>query len=79
MCPHQAKLTELVIMGSWFWEVTTRAMTDAIAALHAAVPELSAREAMLEAVAAVSDASQTHPKWLYALHRPRREADDKIS
>lgn len=42
----------------------------AIVALHAVVPELSEREAMLEAVAAVSYASQAHPKWLYALYKP---------
>ena len=42
----------------------------AIAALHKVVPDLSEREAMLEAVAEVSYASQMHPKWLYALHRP---------
>ncbi len=47
-----------------------RCIKAAIEALYAVVPELSDREAMLEAVAAVSYASQTHPKWLYALYSP---------
>ncbi len=40
------------------------------AAMKALLPELSDREAMLEAVAAVSYASQMHSEWLYALYRP---------
>ena len=46
------------------------AMTAAIAAFKQAVPDISDREAMLESVAAVSYASQTHPDWLYALYKP---------
>ncbi len=45
-------------------------MTAAVAALHAALRDLSEREAMLEAVEAVSYASREHPKWLYELYRP---------
>ncbi|WP_156150764.1 hypothetical protein [Hyphomicrobium sp. 99] len=47
-----------------------RAMAAALAALHATVPDLSDRDATLEAIAAVSFASRAHPEWLYALHRP---------
>jgi hypothetical protein len=47
-----------------------RCIRAAIEALHAVVPELSDGELMLEAVAAVSYASQAHPKWRYALYRP---------
>jgi len=47
----------------------------ATAALHAVVPELSDREAMLETVAAVHYASVIAPNWLYALYlsMPRTE------
>lgn len=51
-----------------------KSIKAAIAALHAAVPELSEREAMLETVAAVSYASQTHPKWLYPMGKERELA-----
>ena len=40
------------------------------AAMKEAVSGITDREAMLEAVAAVSYASQAHPRWLYALHKP---------
>ena len=43
----------------------------AIAAFRAVMPDLSEREAMLETVQAISYASREHPKWLYALYRPR--------
>jgi hypothetical protein len=46
------------------------AMTAAIAALKDVVPDLSDRDAMLEAVAAVHYASWAHPDWLYALYKP---------
>jgi hypothetical protein len=50
------------------------AMTAASAALKEVVPELSDREVMLEAVAAVHYASVNHPKWLYGLWKspPRK-------
>ncbi len=42
----------------------------AIAAFKEVVPEISDREAMLEAVAAVHYARVVAPKWLYALYQP---------
>ena len=47
------------------------AIGDAIEAMKKAVPGISDREAMLEAIAAVHYASWAHPKWLYALYRGR--------
>lgn len=44
-----------------------KAFKATTAALHAVAPELSEREA----IAAVSYASQSHPKWLYALYPPK--------
>ncbi|CAA2141351.1 hypothetical protein [Hyphomicrobium sp. ghe19] len=44
------------------------AMAAAIAAFKNVVPDMSDREARLEAVAAVHYASWAHPEWLYALY-----------
>jgi hypothetical protein len=50
------------------------ATTAAIAAMKAAVPDISDRDVMLEAVAAVHYASWAHSEWLYALYEaePRK-------
>ncbi len=51
------------------------AYNAAEAALKAAVPGISDEEASREAVSAVHYASVMHPKWLYALHKPRPSRD----
>lgn len=44
----------------------------AIAALKDVLPDMTDREAMLEAIAAVHYASWAHPEWLYALYKSDR-------
>lgn len=46
----------------------------AVAALRTVMPDLTETEASREAIAAVHYASWAHPKWLYALYKPRRRS-----